>query len=189
MRPRSVVATGLASVLLGLVLNAVSAHAAAVIFNLCADEGSVPLPGTALPVPIWRFVQNTGTGCPASGAIPGPQLTVNAGDIVTVNLTNKLLTENVSLVFPGQNLVPDGTGATPGGTKSYTFTASNPGTYLYESGVSPGVQLPMGLYGALVVRPVSAPNTPILNRAYGDVSTLFNSQAVLVLSDIDPNLN
>lgn len=189
MRPRAAVATGLASILLGLLLNVTPVHAAAVTFNLCADEGSVTLPGTALPVPIWGFVQNTGAGCPASGAIPGPQLTVNAGDIVTVNLTNNLLAENVSLVFPGQNLVPDNTGATPGGGKSYSFTASNPGTYLYESGVSPGVQLPMGLYGALVVRPVSAPNTPILNRAYNDISTLFNTQAVLVLSDIDPNLN
>ncbi|MGH6882366.1 MAG: multicopper oxidase domain-containing protein, partial [Hypericibacter sp.] len=189
MRPRAVVATGLASVLLGLLLNAAPAHAAAVTVNLCADEGSVTLPGTALPVPIWGFVQDTGSGCPAAGAIPGPQLTVNAGDVVTINLTNNLLADNVSLVFPGQNLVPDITGVTPGGTKSYSFTASSPGTYLYESGVSPGVQLPMGLYGALVVRPVSAPNTPILNRAYNDISTLFNSQAVLVLSDIDPNLN
>ncbi len=40
---------------------------------------------------------------------------------------------------------------------TYTFTAAEPGTYIYESGTDPAKQVQMGLYGALVVRPTWQP--------------------------------
>jgi hypothetical protein len=40
----------------------------------------------------------------------------------------------------------------------------------------------MGLYGALIVRPAAA------TQAYGDASTAFDNEAVLVLSELDPAL-
>ncbi len=62
---------------------------------------------------------------------------MNQGQSVTVNLTNTLPVP-VSIVFPGQINV-NATGgvpglltreAPPGGSVSYTFTASEPGTYI-----------------------------------------------------------
>lgn len=38
-----------------------------------------------------------------------------------------------------------------GGTNTYTWSALNPGTYLYETGTHPSIQAPMGLYGVIVV--------------------------------------
>ena len=40
-----------------------------------------------------------------------------------------------------------------GGTVTYTFKADHAGTFLYESGTNPQVQVKMGLFGALIVRP------------------------------------
>jgi FtsP/CotA-like multicopper oxidase with cupredoxin domain len=132
-------------------------------------------------IPIWGFAQNTGTGCGAA-QLPGPVVEVTAGDTVTVKLSNELA-ENVSILFRGQDLLPDLQGVPSGTTKAYRFTATNPGAYLYEAGMNLGIQGPMGLYGALIVRPT----TP--GQAYDDPSTAFDQAAVLVLSEIDPNLN
>ena len=38
---------------------------------------------------------------------------------------------------------------------SYTFTAGEPGTYQYHSGTRPDLQVEMGMYGALIVRPTA----------------------------------
>ena len=71
----------------------------------------------------------------------------------------------------------------PGGQETYTFVASAPGTYLYQAGTNPAVQVPMGLYGALVVDPSTA------GQAYDGLETAYDVDAVLVLSEIDPLLN
>jgi hypothetical protein len=47
--------------------------------------------------------------------------------------------------------------AAPGGTVTYTFTASTPGTHSYYSGTQGDLQIEMGLYGALIVLPASIP--------------------------------
>ena len=162
------------------------ALAADVPISLYAGAGSTTLPGSSTPVPVWGYTANGST--PTSPG--GPTLIVNQDDVVTVTLTNNL-TENTALLFQGQDMIPDLTGAAAGGgTKSYTFTASRPGTYLYEAGLLPNAQhqVAMGLYGALVVRPVDG-TTPIANQAYASASTAFDEEAVLVLSDIDPALN
>ena len=85
-----------------------------------------------------------------------------------------------------------------GGTVTYSFVASQPGTFLYESGggqktsgapslySSPQVQVRMGLFGALIVRPAGHPDW-----AYGRADSRFNPDAefMLLLSEIDPYLN
>lgn len=165
---------------------ATAAVAALVSVDLCAKDGTITLPGTPDPVPIWGLaLKPTGVPCTDPSivaALPGPVIDVGEGDTLTVTLHNAL-GENVSLVFPGQSMLPDFDGATPGGTATYSFTADDPGTYLYSSGTNPSRQVPMGLYGALVVRS-SVPGT-----AYGTSATAFNREAVLVLSEIDPLLN
>ena len=134
------------------------------------------------PVTIWGFSETAG----GSPTLPGPTLIVNQGDAVTVNLHNTL-GRATSILFTGQAMVPDHDRRRgSGGTKTYTFTATPPGTYLYEAGLIPGsqYQVAMGLHGALVVRPTGQPF-----QAYGDAATAFNDEAILVLSEIDPALN
>jgi FtsP/CotA-like multicopper oxidase with cupredoxin domain len=203
MRPRATTTTGLGFALMTatLLLHASPAQAAVVTFNLCANTGTVALPDPATPdpanpvpisIPIWGFALDGGSGCgtpaaPGPATLPGPVLIVTQNDDVTINLTNNL-GQAVSILFPGQAMLPDTVGASAnGGTTSYSFTASAPGTYLYGAGRNPDVQVPMGLYGALIVRPLSFPGVP--GRAYSGAGTAFDTEAVLVLSDLDPLLN
>jgi FtsP/CotA-like multicopper oxidase with cupredoxin domain len=98
--------------------------------------------------------------------IPGPTLIVTEGQTVTVKLTNGLPTSagNTSILFPGFNVSTTGgvTGlmtqeAAPGGTVTYSFTASSPGTRAYYSGTQGDLQVEMGLYGAVIVLPATIP--------------------------------
>ena len=103
--------------------------------------------------------------CPTM-QVPGPTLIVTEGQTVTVNLLNGLPTPagNTSILFPGfvvtaiggvQGLLTQE--APPGGTVTYTFTASSPGTHAYYSGTQGDLQIEMGLYGAVVVLPANVP--------------------------------
>jgi FtsP/CotA-like multicopper oxidase with cupredoxin domain len=151
--------------------------------DLWAVAGTTTLPDGAA-VTVWGYnVANTAVTRPG-----GPTLIANQGDTVTIPLHNAL-TANTALLIQGQDMVPDTTGVAPGGMKTYTFTASRPGTYLYEAGLLPNAQhqVAMGLYGALIVRPAGAPL-----QGYADAATGFTAasdEAVLLLSEIDPALN
>ncbi len=103
-------------------------------------------------------------GCPTM-QVPGPTLIVTEGQTVTVSLTNNLPTAagNTSILFPGFQVTATGgvTGllaqeAIPGGTVTYTFTATSPGTRAYYSGTQGDLQVEMGLYGAIIVLPAPA---------------------------------
>jgi hypothetical protein len=100
--------------------------------------------------------------------IPAPTLVVTEGTTVTVTLTNALPTAagNTSILFPGFTLTstcPAGQQglltceAPPGGTVTYTFVASAPGTHAYYSGTQGDLQVEMGMYGALIVLPATVP--------------------------------
>ncbi len=160
---------------------ACTAAGTAVTCNLWAETGSLPLPLPSTSVTVWGFATASG----ASPTVPGPVLVATAGDTVTVNLVNHL-SQPTSIVFNGQAMVPDLTGVVSGGSTSYTFVASAPGTYLYEAGLIPGsqYQVAMGMYGVLVVRPAGAPS-----QAYPDASTAFDGEALVVLGEVDPALN
>lgn len=157
-----------------------SAGPGLVTCNLWATAGNTTLPDSTV-VPVWGFADSSAGVITQPG---GPVLIVDEGATVTVNLTNAL-SENVALLFQGQDMIPDLTGVAPGGSKSYTFIANQPGTFLYEAGLLPNAehQVAMGLYGALVVRSTTA------GQAYDDPTTAFDSEALLVLSEIDPALN
>jgi FtsP/CotA-like multicopper oxidase with cupredoxin domain len=128
---------------------------------------------------------------------PGPVLCVNQGDTVTVVLNNTL-SEAVSIMFPGQeSVLANGAPAQPdlannsltsvaaanGGTVTYSFVASNPGSFIYESGTNPAKQVRMGLFGALVVRPTAG-----AEYAYNRPDSRFTptEEFMVLLSDIDP---
>ena len=164
------------------------------VFNLTAKEGRLAT-GEANSLLFWGFADDDGQDSPKSvrGAVqyPGPTLIVNEGAVVTVNLTNNLA-EPVSLLFPGLDMltvsVPvfrqgDPAGLTSltreapaAGKQSYRFVASRPGTFYYQSGSNQDVQIRMGLFGAIIVRPTGTsaktytnvyPNHQTTDRTFG----------------------
>jgi FtsP/CotA-like multicopper oxidase with cupredoxin domain len=168
-------------------------------FDLTATTGSVSIPD-GNTIFMWSYALGSGASAPFQ--LPGPTLCVTQGDIVTIHLHN-VLSEPTSIVFPGQdNVEADGSPsqpvpgagtitsltqpAPPNGTVTYRFVATEPGTYLYESGTDQAKQVQMGLYGALVIRPAGHPNW-----AYNDASSVFNpnTEYVFLLSEVDPDLH
>ena len=91
-----------------LALAPMSAQAASITFDLWAKTGTVNLPGSP-NTPVWGFAA-TSTG-PAQ--IPGPEIVVTEGDVVTVHLHNNLA-ETTAIWFQGQGTAPDLTGAAAG---------------------------------------------------------------------------
>jgi FtsP/CotA-like multicopper oxidase with cupredoxin domain len=172
------------AVLFGAGFNSSVAYAASctptVTLDLYAKTGTATLYGSTSTT-IWGYAANSGD----AASLPGPVLDVNEGDCVQVNLHNVDIPEATSLLFQGQGLIPDTTGVTAGGSASYIFSASSPGTFLYEAGLIPNAQhqVAMGMYGALIVRSLTA------GQAYDDVSTAYGHEQVLVLSELDPVLN
>jgi FtsP/CotA-like multicopper oxidase with cupredoxin domain len=176
-----------AATLVAVVSLAATAHAAAPgiksspggtsTFNLTAQAAFLNQPDGA-------SVYSWGYGCvaaPASTAfvpagmpnafcstmqVPGPTLVVTEGVAVTVTLTNNLPTSagNTSILFSG--LRASGSGgvnglitqeAIPGGSVTYSFTPTHPGTYSYFSGTNSDLQVEMGMYGAVIVLPKAVP--------------------------------
>jgi len=162
-------------------------------FHLTARQGTIAsAPGES--VYMWGYSNDDGPGA-GTMQLPGPTLIINQGDPITVTLHNALpiAAGNVSIVFPGQ--VVSTSGGVPGalsqeapngGSVTYTFTATRPGTFQYHSGSQPDLQVEMGLYGALIVRPNPAAVCPTgMTAAYGHPDTCYNREYLFLLSEID----
>jgi FtsP/CotA-like multicopper oxidase with cupredoxin domain len=229
--------TRLLLVMLAVVSLAATAHAAAPgitgpTFNLTAQQAY-------LTQPDGQAIYSWGYGCNGSPAgfapaaitntfcdpmqVPGPTLIVKEGDTVSVTLTNNLPTAagNTSILFPGFQVTTTGgvaglltQEAAPGGTVTYTFTASSPGTRSYYSGTQGDLQIEMGLYGAIIVLPNSVPSTcasglPLTNpgnnaaaqsargehdfrladSAYDHAMTCYDREYLFQFSEMDPNIH
>jgi FtsP/CotA-like multicopper oxidase with cupredoxin domain len=153
--------------------------------------------------------------------VPGPTLIVTEGQPVTVNLTNGLPPSagNTSILFPGFAVSsPPGSGvpglltqeAAPGGTVTYQFTASSPGTRAYYSGTQGDLQVEMGLFGAIVVLPNTIPSNctsglaatnaaaqahwnetdfRLAAAAYDHPKSCYDREYLFQFSEIDPNIH
>ena len=139
-------------------------------FTLTATGGSIHMTD-GNTIYTWSYAEGAD-----DFQFPGPVLCVNEGDNVTVVLHNAL-PEATSMIFPGQmDVTANGQASQPqfdglgnlvslaqsapanGGTVTYSFVADRPGTYFYQSGTNPQIQVQMGLYGALIVRPALGAN-------------------------------
>jgi FtsP/CotA-like multicopper oxidase with cupredoxin domain len=141
-----------------------------------------------------------------AAAVPGPEIRASEGDTLVIHLDNNLPAglahpTAVSMVVPGQlaTMSPvyftDGQGrqrvqsftheTSVGNATEVTYTWTNlkPGTYLYQSGTHPAVQVQMGLYGALVVESAT------IGQAYDDAFSAYDEEAVLLYSEIDRELH
>jgi hypothetical protein len=138
---------------------------------------------------------------------PSPVLCVTQGQTVTVILQNTL-SEDVSIMFPGQeDVLADGALAQPqfdgggnltsltnvapanGGSVTYSFAASQPGTFVYQSGTDPATQVRMGLFGVLIVRPPLGPSGEYYVNNRPDSQFNPDTEFLVLLSEIDPYLN
>jgi FtsP/CotA-like multicopper oxidase with cupredoxin domain len=147
--------------------------------DLWATTGTLTLPG-GTNVTIWGYASD---GLSPAG-LPGPTLVATEGETLAIVLHNGL-SEATSLSIPGFLESADRVGVGAGGTKTYTYSGLQPGTYLYQAGPTANGerQIAMGLYGLLIVRPSGAPQ-----QAYGPDSA-FDDESILVMSEIDPALN
>lgn len=177
----------------------------AVTFNLAAKTGYVTT-GDGGSVFIWGYANEDPTPgfCAAGGCVQysGPTLIVNEGDVVTINFKNNLPVAS-SIAFPGQIGVTaaDKAGAVVGGMPgfltrdarpnggevTYTLTNMQPGTYLYQSGTRPDLQIEMGLVGAIVVRPAGF--VPLVTKIpYAGVAA-YNYEYLFLLTEADPRVH
>jgi FtsP/CotA-like multicopper oxidase with cupredoxin domain len=168
-------------------------------FNLVAGGGHIQMPDMNTMY-MWSYSLNGG-----AFQHPGPVLCVNQGDTVTITLLNQIpnyrgASIRTSIMFPGQeSVLADGLPAQPdlannsltksvasGGTISYSFVASRPGTFIYESGTDTKMQIGMGLFGAIIVRPTLGTNY-VYNRA--DSQFTPTEDFLALLSEIDPYMH
>lgn len=168
-------------------------------FNLTASAAYIST-GDGQSLMAWGYGT---TGSPMQ--YPGPTMIVTQGQTVTVTLANDLPVP-VSMVFPGQAHVTASGGTTGALTQeapaagcatnctvTYTFTATQPGTYLYHSGTHQAFEVEMGLVGALIVRPNTADP---LHKAYDDpkactdlVNSCFDREYLFLQTEMDPNIH
>lgn len=122
-------------------------------FTLVAQESSLTIKD-GLTIPVWTY----------NGTVPGPELRVQQGDFVQVELKNELK-DPVTIHWHGYPLLSamDGVpgvnqdSVRPGETFTYEFSADVAGTYWYHSHQEGAKQVDKGLYGALVVEPKDEP--------------------------------
>lgn len=181
---------------------------AIVVRILWVDQGTLVLPGKT--VPFW------GLGTPGleAPALPGPIINATVGDTVFVMLYRGMSIP-VSLIFPGQRNVfmrrstsgwervrpqyQDGSMISLTNYLDpdvdawiwYRFRAQRPGIYLYEAGTNPGIQVQMGIYGVIIIRPRGySQSSPYYRTAYGaDTGTNYDIERILVLGEIDTVLH
>lgn len=166
---------------------------------LVAGEFTKDVNGT--PITMWGFAEaDAGFANIGPASSPGPVITIPPGDtVLNIYLRNDLPAgtgESVSIVIPGQfaAMNPQFAGdrvrsfthsALPGGgTVAYTWNNPRPGTYVYHSGSHPGLQVHMGLYGA--VKMDAAPGQAYPNIGYGSEIMLFYSEIDAALHDPSP---
>jgi len=198
-------------------------------FNLVANEAYITQPD-GQGVYSWGYGCNGAPGGFAPAAvrggfcntmqIPGPTLIVTEGTTVIVNLTNNLPASagNTSILFPGFAVTATGgvaglmtQEAAHGGTVTYTFTATSPGTRAYYSGTQGDLQVEMGLYGAIVVLPSAVPSVctsgylatqngkartnwgeadfRLAASAYDHPDTCYDREYLFQFSEMDPNIH
>jgi FtsP/CotA-like multicopper oxidase with cupredoxin domain len=178
------------------------------VWGFANGAGPVTVPGPQLKVPFGETqVQITLTNnlpVPVSLVIPGfPLATPNTNpppgtDGLHYDAAvppNTPIPQNPN--FPGAN---DGTilpknrvlsltgavAAANGGTATYTFNVTGrAGTYIYESGTHQAVQIPMGLYGALVIAPAITPAQAYPVTPACPTCTTTNQTAAQVTYDQD----
>ena len=160
----------------GLILSpSISNASNDVIYNISADsEYKHMIDGSTIFT--WSF---NNPSSPGPGNV-GSSILATEGDTIQVNLTNNLDRE---INFIIQGLTTDQEVVLPNETKTYAFTASDAGTYMYTDDINGFISKSMGLFGALIVMPKNKTDTLYTN------GPSFDKQYTLIMSDMDSRLN
>jgi len=179
-----------------IVVTAISTPSFAVEYFLRAERIIKTVPDSnGVAIPMWGFAADSVFDAnDGQVTVPGPLLTVPVGDsTLTIHLDNNL-TVPISIVINGQSAVmtpvrnPDGrirsftheTDPNNAAPVDYVWTNVRPGSYIYQSGTHPAVQVQMGLYGG-VVKDYDA------NQAYQNI--IYEDSVPLFFSEIDLELH
>ena len=158
---------------------------------------------------MWGFgIKDDVSGATSRAQYPGPTLIVTEDVPVTITLRNELPAKagNVSIIFPGQKVTATSRVLGPltyeavpvetlpesvDGSATYTFTPSEPGTYVYRSGTMADLQVEMGLVGALIVMPATTPSggDPAKKYAYNHVDSQYDREFLYLVSEMDPRIH
>lgn len=178
----------------------VGATASAAEYWLCAGTTAKTMPDTGEVISMWGYANDDdgdlSNGCGNPIEAPGPALRVLPGDTsLTLHLRNDLGVAT-SLVIPGQKttmtpvMFTDGEGrqrvrsftheTAAGATGTYSWSGLKPGTFLYQSGTHPAVQVQMGLYGSMI-------RDAAVDTAYTGLT--YDKEVVMLYSEIDPALH
>ena len=126
------------------------------------DTNVAIAPGVTLSA--WTF----------GGQIPGPVIHVRQGDTVQFTLNNHSTMAH-SIDFHAARTAPNVNykNVAPGQSFTFTWTAKDPGIFMYHCGTAPILQhLAEGMYGAVVVDPVDQP-LPAVDREFVFVQSEF----------------
>ncbi len=122
-------------------------HPTKVIVNLETTEQTMRL-ADSVEYTMWTF----------GGSVPGKFIRVREGDLVEMHLTNaanSTMPHNIDLhavTGPGGGAKASLT--MPGGESVFTFTAMNPGLFIYHCATSPvPMHMANGMYGMILVEP------------------------------------
>ena len=170
-----------------------------------ADRITTPDGGS---IYFWGFAADSG-GRPQ---YPGPTLLVPTPGPVSITVVNQLpaqFDQRVSLAVGGLSGVvatcsgtaslcvqgPITMEAATGGSVTYSFTASRPGTFLYNSASRPDLQVEMGLAGAMIVRPTTDPahqaydDAAPANQAGNPAGSQYEQEYLFFLSEMDSEIH
>ena len=122
-------------------------HATKVIINLEVVETTRPI-ADGVDYTFWTF----------GGTVPGNFLRVREGDLVEFHLKNhetSIVPHNIDLhAVTGPGGGAKATFTLPGNESVFSFTALNPGLYVYHCATAPvGMHIANGMYGLILVEP------------------------------------
>jgi len=154
-------------------LSSLSSAVFAASYTLFIQAGNHTINGAGgTTLKVWGYT--TGAGAPPM--IPGPLIEAREGETVTVTVYNN---HNKSHNFVVKGLTTDTTSIPAGGNRTYTFTPSRGGVYMYYDSLSSNVNRAMGMYGAVIVRPADGSKRAWASGPSYDIERLW------VVSEMD----
>jgi len=141
-------------------LSVSAAQAKTVKIELTAKETTVPVNNEGKTAVGWTY----------NGQIPGPLFRATEGDTIEFTLKNDPSNKNshsIDFHAARTDVLTSFAPIKPGETKSFTFTADNPGIFFYHCGSDPMIQhIARGMIGAFIVDPKDPTAMPKADREY-----------------------
>jgi nitrite reductase (NO-forming) len=141
-------------------ISATAAEAKTVKVELTAKETMVPIDNAGHKALAWTY----------NGEVPGPLIRATQGDTIEFTLKNDPGNKNshsIDLHAARTDVMTSFAPIKPGQTKTFSFTADNPGIFFYHCGSDPMIQhIARGMIGAIIIDPKDPNAMPKADREY-----------------------